>query len=1001
MSFSATEAASGASSSVRWPDFYALLGTTPEADSKTLRRQINLLYDRADSNNDHRELKKRFYFQLLSHKVLPQCRRILLDATAREAYDEQRQLHVLGASDALTYTQFMGRLRRTHENIASGLSLLDQEELKWLPAVIVDQNCLEAEIPTQLLSSNDAPEDELDSELGNAATVVIRDLETPDAALSADSMDALPRTESARALPVAAAAGAGIEIENTVGARSKSRSKLPFAALGGVALMALIAWIALGRGGQNEGQSESPGFAVSPDQQANWKPVGGYIMTDWAKKVAPDKVLPEYPRPQMAREKWRNLNGLWNYALTDKAAINAPQDNDGQILVPYPYESALSGVGKKSIPDKKLWYRRSFTIPADWDGQRVILHFGAVNWEAKVKVNGKPTGSHKGGYDAFEFDITDALQSGENTLEVAASNPIDDEGGQVLGKQRKTPSGIWYSASTGIWQTVWLEPVPTVSIQDLQITPDIDDNTLSVNARIAGAPGAATAGATIQIEALDGGRTLAKKTGAAGQSLALAIPNPKLWTPDAPKLYDLRVSLLQNGAPVDKVISYFAMRKTSVARDAKGALRLMLNNRFQMQYGVLDQGYWPDGLYTAPTDEALASDIVMAKKLGFNMMRKHAKVEPARWYYHADKLGVLVWQDMPQMFANAPAPDVAAQFQTEWKRIIEQHRNAPSIVVWTLFNEGWGQHATSKIVEFTRSLDKSRPVNEASGWNDAGSGDIADFHNYPTPKTRPPDNKRATVNGEFGGLGLAIADHVWNTDTNFDYGKEGSTWDLTRSYQKIMQQANALRDSSQSSAFVYTQLTDVEQETNGLMTYDRKIVKPTMNVAAAATRGKFVKLPPNPFAEIITTSRGTAHVWAYATDKPADNWAQTSFDSKSWKKGAAGFGATFDATKGNGVRESKIRTNWNTPDIWIRREIELPANLPPDLSFLCAHDEDIEIYINGVLAAQAPQFTTSYAEIPLTPQGRAAIKPGKNILAAHCHQTTGDQYLDFGIIPAK
>ena len=971
MPFSETEP----SPSVRWPDFYALLETTREADAKTLRRQINLLYDRANSNTDHRELKKRFYFQLLNQKVLPQCRRILLDETAREFYDNQWQLHALGACDALTYRQFIGRLRRTHENIASGLGLIDDEELELLPAVVPDINSLEAEIPTQI-----TPDLSADSNGEIRASV------TP---LTAPSAKA-PTNSDAKALPVAAS-------PPVVAAPQKNRSNLPYMTLGGVALVALIGWMALGRGG---GQAANPGFDVSSDETTNWKPVGGYIMTDWAKKVTPDKVLPEYPRPQMKRKNWRNLNGLWNYALSEKTATTAPAANDGQILVPYPYESALSGVGKKSQPDKKLWYRRSFDVPADWNGQRVILHFGAVNWETKVKVNGTLAGAHKGGYDAFEFDITDALQSGENTLEVAVSNPIDDVGGQVVGKQRKKSGEIWYSASTGIWQTVWLEPVPAVSIKTLQITPDIDDNTLSVKAQISGAPGAATAGATVQIEALDGGRSLGKKTGAANQEISLAIARPKLWTPDAPKLYDLRVSLLQNGKPVDSVDSYFAMRKISVARDSKGALRIMLNNKFVMQYGVLDQGYWPDGLYTAPTDEALASDIVMAKKLGFNMTRKHAKVEPDRWYYHADKLGLLVWQDMPQMFVSDPAPDVAAQFKTEWKRIIEQHRNSPSIIVWTPFNEGWGQHATSSIVDFTRSVDSSRLVDEASGWNDAGSGDIADFHNYPAPKTRPPDDKRATVNGEFGGLGLPIADHVWNPDTNFDYGKEQNKWDLTRSYQKIMQQANALRDNSQASAFVYTQLTDVEQETNGLLTYDRKIVKPIANVAAAATRGKFVKLPPNPFAEIITTSRGTSHVWSYVTDKPADNWAQAGFDASGWKKGAAGFGASVNAGA-NGVRESKIRTNWKTPDIWIRREIEMPANLPRDLSFLCAHDEEVEIYINGVLAAQAPKYSTSYVDIPLTPQGRAAIKPGKNVIAAHCHQTEGDQYLDIGIIPTK
>ena len=403
-------------------------------------------------------------------------------------------------------------------------------------------------------------------------------------------------------------------------------------------------------------------------------------MTDWAAKVTPDKVLPEYPRPQLERTEWLNLNGLWNYALTGKEISASPPDNDGQILVPYPYESALSGVGKKSIPDRKLWVRRNFTVPQSWSGQRVILHFGAVNWEARVKVNGKPVGSHKGGFDSFEFDVTDSLQSGENALEVAITNPIDVDGGQVLGKQRVKSDGIWYSASTGIWQTVWLEPVPTTSIRNLEITPDIDDNTLSVKAQLNSAAGEAsseTAGdVQVQVEALDGTRSLIKKTGAANTALSLAIPAPQLWTPDAPKLYDLRVSLLRNGQVVDSVKSYFAMRKTSVARDSQGALRLMLNNKFVMQYGVLDQGYWPDGLYTAPTDEALAYDIVMAKKLGFNMCRKHTKVEPARWYYHADRLGYLVWQDMPSMHVSAP---VARSRRAVQDRVETHHRAAPQL----------------------------------------------------------------------------------------------------------------------------------------------------------------------------------------------------------------------------------------------------------------------------------------------------------------------------------
>ena len=991
-----SELETNTASAARWPDFYALLETTSDADAKTLRRQINLLYDRANQNSDHRELKKRFYFQLLNEKVLPQCRRILLDEAAREAYDTQWQLHLLGACDALSYPQFIGRLRRTHEKVASGLGALDSQELQLLPVVVPAQDCLEAEIPTQITPPNDSSAPEIRA----SVTPVI--IENSRAAPVAGEIRVAPapvaqsQVAQSQVAPVLVAQSAS-SVATASGARGKKPNYLPFAALGIVALLG-AGWLAFGRGG---GKAQNPSFALSEDAAQNWKPVSGYIMTNWASKVSPNEVLPEYPRPQMARKDWQNLNGLWNYALTDKTAKAAPAGNDGQILVPYPYESALSGVGKKSVPDKKLWVRRSFSVPSDWNGQRVILHFGAVNWEARVKVNDKPVGSHKGGYDAFEFDITDALQNGENTLEVAVSNPIDVDGGQIVGKQRAKSSEIWYSASTGIWQTVWLEPVPTLSIKNLQITPDIDDNTLSVKAQLAGAPGEAAKGVTVQVEALDGGRTLAKKSGAANKEISLAIPNPKLWTPDTPKLYDLKVTLLRDGKAIDGVNSYFAMRKSSVARDKNGAMRLMLNNRFVMQHGVLDQGYWPDGLYTAPTDEALASDIATTKKLGFNMCRKHAKVEPARWYYHADKLGLLVWQDMPQAFVADPAPDVAAQFKTEWQRIIAQNRNSPSIIVWTPFNEGWGQHATASIVDFTKSIDDSRPVDEASGWNDAGSGDIADFHSYPNPKTRAPDGKRATVNGEFGGLGLPIKDHVWNPDTNFDYGKERNVWDFTRSYQKMMQSANALRDNSQASAFVYTQLTDVEQETNGLLTYDRKIVKPIINVAAAATRGKFVKLPPNPLAEIITTSRGTGHIWSYTTSKPADNWTQAGFDAKSWKKGAAGFGGNDMPDKPNGVRESKVRTPWKTPDIWIRREIELPAQLPKNLSFLCGHDEDVEIYINGVLAAQEAKYTTSYAEIPMTAQGRAALKPGKNIIAAHCHQVEGDQYLDIGIIPAK
>ena len=965
----------------RWPDFYALLETTPEADSKTLRRQLNLLYDRANQNSDHRELKKRFYFQLLNQKVLPQCRRILLDDDARHAYDTQWQLHFLGASDALSYPKFIARLRQTHERVVSGLSEVDEEELELLPSIVPSENMMAAEIPTQI-----TPEQR---EIRAAVTPIVIQSSgaatTPKVAPTGAVQQAEARASSD------AASGATASGAVALSARQKNRSNWPYAAIGVVALLGLGGWMASRGAGSKTGEAASFQAEVSA---SNWKPVSGYIMTDWGKKVAPDKVLPEYPRPQLARKQWQNLNGLWNYALTERAAKTAPAENEGQILVPYPYESALSGVGKGSIPDKKLWYRHNFTVPAGWKGQRIILHFGAVNWEATVKVNGQRVGSHKGGYDGFDFDITGALQAGGNTLEVAVSNPVDANGGQVVGKQRAKSEAIWYTASTGIWQTVWLEPVPTTSIKNLAIVPDIDDGTLSVKTQLSGAPGEAGKGATIEVEAFDGQRSLGKKSGAEGKPIELSLSKPKLWTPETPKLYNLRVSLLQNGKTLDSVDSYFAMRKASVGRDAKGVMRLMLNNRFVMQRGVLDQGYWPDGLYTAPSDEALQYDIVMAKKLGFNMCRKHAKVEPARWYYHADKLGLLVWQDMPQGFVTDPSPEVATQFKAEWQRIIEQNRNSPSIIVWTTFNEGWGQHATGGIVDFTRHIDPSRPVDEASGWNDAGTGDIADFHNYPSPKTRKPDGKRATVNGEFGGIGLIEAGHTWNTDVKMNYGEARNGWDLTRQYQALMRTAHALRDNSQASAFVYTQLTDVEQETNGLLTYDRKIIKPILATTSAATRGQFLPMPANPNPELLPTALDVASKWAYSEQKPSDNWMKPNFDSKAWKTGAAGFGKNYQNDTND---RFQIRTNWDTPDIWMRREISLPASLPKTLTFLCAHDEDVEIYVNGVLAAQATGYTTNYVSLPITPEGRAAFKPGKNLVALHCHQTMGGQYVDLGI----
>ncbi len=735
---------------------------------------------------------------------------------------------------------------------------------------------------------------------------------------------------------------------------------------------------------------------VSGAHAQTWRIAQSPLVTRWAKEVSPANALPEYPRPQMVRKAWQSLNGLWNYALSDREATIAPEGFNGRILVPFPYEAALSGVGKPSIPTQKLWYRRRFAIPAAWRGQNVLLHFGAVNYDARVWLNGRELGSHRGGFDGFSFDITRGLNAGANVLTVGVSNPLrsDVEDAQVLGKQRVKPGGIFYTAATGIWQSVWLEAVPKTYIADLKITPDIDSQTVRVSASVEGAPNSNGDAVQLKVEALNGTKTVSRNSGAAG-GVVLPIRNPRLWTPDTPFLYKLRVSLNQHGKSVDSVDSYFAMRKISLGRDAQNRTRLFLNNRFLLQVGALDQGYWPDGIYTAPTDAALKYDIQVAKRLGWNMLRKHAKVEPARWYYHADTLGMLVWQDMPQMFGGqngALSPQARAQFDVEWKRIIAQNINAPSIVVWTTFNEGWGQHETERVVALTRHLDPTRLVNNASGWTDENVGDMHDTHDYPGPGSHEPEAHRAAVNGEFGGVTLDVPDHRWlNNASVMGYGATlKSSRVATKRFQGLMKKAYALKDTRGTSAFVYTQLTDVEQEINGALTYDRALIKMDANIVAAANRGRFLPLPPNPNHDLVPTSEDAPLNWNYTFDKPSDNWAAPDFDAANWKLGAAPFGRDTEG----------VRTAWTSPDIWIRRDFTLPASIPAKLNVLVKHDEDTEIYINGVLAATAAGYTGDYASIAMSNAARATLREGKNTFAVHVHQTIGGQGIDIGLARA-
>ena len=735
--------------------------------------------------------------------------------------------------------------------------------------------------------------------------------------------------------------------------------------------------------------------AFLPLSAQTWQPVPGHLMTHWATEVSPEHPLPEYPRPQMTRKDWQTLNGLWDYALTDHAATTLPEKFAGKILVPFAYESALSGVGKPSVPDQRLWYRRTFTVPAGWKGQRLLLHFGAINWASTVAVNGTSIGSHKGGYSQLTYDVTDALKTdgGANELVVSAWNPLTDgtPDAQIMGKQRAKPVSVLYTAASGIWQTVWLEPVPAAAhIASLKLTPDLDARALRVTVDAGN-----MANTTVRLTATDQGKPAGAAEGKAGEELRLPITNVHPWTPDDPHLYDLQITLLQNGRLVDFVGSYFALRKISLGKDEQGHAKLFLNNGFVFQRGVLDQGYWPDGIYTAPTDEALAFDLRTIKKFGFNMERKHAKVEPDRMYYYADKLGLLVWQDMPQMFFDrgvSISDANRAQFKNEWREIIAQLSNHPCIVAWSTFNEDWGLHDIADVVAFTRQLDPSRLIDANTGGRDEGQGDFKDVHDYPGPACPPAEANRAVVNGEFGGIGRRVEGHMWGEGVFTYEGLAQSAWKLTQRYQNIWKKVYQLRDDKALSAVVYTQITDVEIESNGLLTYDRAVVKVLPDIVTAANEDRFPSLPPNPDVEVVPTSAETATEWRYTTEKPADGWQRPDFNDAVWQEGKAPFGQGISGT----------RTDWKTDDIWIRRTVTLPTRLPDKMEFSVMHDEDVEIYLNGALAASVPGYKSDYVRLPISAGAAHELRPGGTLLiAAHCHQTIGGQVIDVGIVPAK
>ncbi len=723
---------------------------------------------------------------------------------------------------------------------------------------------------------------------------------------------------------------------------------------------------------------------------AEWVPKNPRLATPWTEQVDAEEPLPEYPRPQMERAEWLNLNGLWDYAILPREQQSPPRDWQGEILVPFPVESALSGVGKPVGAEQCLWYRRTFNVPAGAGGKRLLLNFGAVDWKATVFVNGAEVGGHEGGFTPFTVDITDALRGGgEQELAVRVWDPTD-EGHQPRGKQIGKPSGIWYTAVTGIWQTVWLEWVPRNAITSVKVAPNVDAGQAVFTV-------GTTSGGTVNVSVLDEGREVAGGSGAAGEPITVSLPNARLWSPEEPFLYEVKLTCGD-----DEVESYLGMRKVEVKPDEKGVDRIYLNDQPLFQFGILDQGYWPDGLYTAPTDEALRWDLETTRRLGFNMTRKHMKVEPARWYYWADRLGVLVWQDQPSFMqkdhehqvlpgrvrAGRIDPEAVEIFRGELREMLDALQPHPSVVVWVPFNEGWGQHDTNEVLKWVKEYDPTRLVDGPSGFSDQGYGDLLDKHDIPGPGMLPPQAGRASVLGEFGGLGCTIPGHLWGTRRAWSYEQEDPEAFLG-SYLSLIGGLTELIPQGLSAA-VYTQLTDVENEVNGLVTYDRKVFKVPVEEVAAVHRGIIDGSYQVTVAQLAPTSEKQPQVWKYATVPPAGDWTAPDYDDSAWESGVGGFGRP-------GTPGAHVGKEWASEEIWLRRTFEADPEKVKNLFFRLHHDDDAQVYLNGIKVLDLPGYVNRYEDLPFPEVAVRALRPGENVLAVHCKQEKLGQYIDVGI----
>lgn len=730
------------------------------------------------------------------------------------------------------------------------------------------------------------------------------------------------------------------------------------------------------------------GFAMmDQDRPQN---IEKFMTTRWSAEALAGRAWKEYPRPQLVRDRWLNLNGQWDYAIVPKDAKTA--EPQGKINVPYPIQSHLSGVKKQVYADQALWYWRKFTLPSDWKGQ-VQLNFGAVDWQCWVYVNGKLAGEHFGGYDPFSFLIKDHLRPGENEISIKVWDPTTD-GDQPYGKQTFKPEGIWYTAVTGIWQTVWLEPVSTSSITSVSAVTKTSGD-VSLNVPIQGVANGLTTHARVTLNHQE----VAVGNAPAGAPLNFKITKPQLWSPDSPTLYDVHIELREGGRVVDGVDSYFGIREITMKKDKFG-LRTYLNGEHVFMFGPLDQGWWPDGLYTPPTDDALRYDLEVTKRAGFNTVRKHVKVEPARFYRHCDELGLLVWQDMPSnlkfgpgwntnyrevnLKPDGPRPeDSKKRFEREWLEIMDACRPFTCVVVWVPFNEAWGQFDTKRVTEWTKKHDPTRLVNSASGGNFVKTGDIMDIHVYPGPGAPPAEPDRVIVLGEFGGLGLPVDGHTWQAKDNWGYQSYTTAEALMVRYEELIKNLVLLKAQGLSAA-IYTQTTDVEIETNGLLTYDRAIAK--MPIDWLRKVNTSVYGPAVTMNAILPTADDKAGEWRYTESDPGATWFGASFDDSGWKKGKSGFGTA--QTPG-----AVVGTEWKGDRIWIRREFEAKDG-SGDLWLKIHHDEDAVVYLNGKQIAEFKGYVGSYGFKDL-PDG--ILLPGRNVLAVSCRQTRGGQYIDAGI----